>query len=377
MQAEMKLLAMGAPQGGSSNLSGPGGDSGLLPGLPGQAGSEGGGSANVKNKPKLIVSNYSLSPEMPKAGEEFTLNLTFYNTNAYKSVRNIKISLNSAEMSQGAGGTPVAGGAVFSPVGSSNTFYIRSIAPEKTVSKQISLKTTPTVQAQSYNMTVSYEYEDLEGNEFTATENIGIPVVQNAQILLGDLMLDGGKTKDTSIAMGQPLTVDLDFYNIGKDTLSTFMVTVEGEGFTTNDSPRRFVGNFAPGASDHYNTEIIANDPSMKAKIKISYEDSTGQKHEEEIPIEVNVEETGMPEGVDPSKLEYDEKTGTLVDPKTKQHYNAETLQPVDPQNYKTNSSGSWLMGLVLAAIVCVLAAVIYIRRRKKKKDAQEMDLDV
>lgn len=372
MQAEMKLLAMGANIGG-----GAGAGTEKMPGINNPGSDDSGSSPNVKNKPKLIVSNYSLSPDMPKAGEEFTLDLTFFNTNAYKSVRNIKISLNSAEMSQGANGQAVAGGAVFSPVDSSNTFYIRSIAPEKTVSKQISLKTTPTVKAQNYNVTVSYEYEDLEGNEFTASENIGIPVVQSAQILVGDLIVMGSK-QEMSVGIGQPFTVDLDLYNIGKDTLSTFMVTTEGEGFSSTDSARRFIGNFAPGSSDHYSVELTADDPSMNAKIKITYEDSTGQKHEEEVPIKVNVEETGAEGEVDPSKLQYDKKTGTLVDNETGIHYDPKTLQPVDP-SVIDNGGGisTFLVGLVVLAIVVVLGAVIIIRRRKNKRDAEEMNLDV
>lgn len=373
MMGKTIQLAMGQPGAGDALQQ--------LPGLTGNGDQTGGDSTTtgVKNKPKLIVSNYTLSPEMPKAGQEFTLGLTFTNTNAYKSVRNIKIGLTSTEMSQGANGQQVAGGAVFSPVGSSNTFYIRSIAPEKSVQKEITLKTAPTIQAQNYMVSVSFEYEDLEGNEFTATESIGIPVVQTAQVLLGDLMVMGAKaSENVPVALGQPVSLDLDMYNIGKDTLSTFMVSVEGSGFNAGDSPRRFIGNFAPGASDHFTAEITPTEPGMQATIKITYEDSTGEKHEETVPVSVQIEESmaGGELGVDPSKLIYDEKTDTLMDPDTGMHFHTETLEPVDPADLNKGLGPlAWIGLLVVLALVAV-GTTLVLRRRRKKKQEQEMDLD-
>ncbi|MDY3986518.1 MAG: hypothetical protein SOY75_01075, partial [Peptoniphilaceae bacterium] len=209
-----------------------------------------GTGASVANKPKLIISNYKLTPEMPKAGEEFTMNLTFYNTNSVKSVRNIKISLNGSEIGQTAEGKSTSG-SVFSPVNSSNTFYIKKIMPGKTNEKEIKLKTVPNAVAQNYTMNISFEYEDIEGNEFTATEVIGIPVVQTSEVLLGEARV-GGEMGSENLQAGAPIPIDLDFYNTGKDTLTNFMVTIEGQGFRIEESPRYFVGNFAPGSSDHY-----------------------------------------------------------------------------------------------------------------------------
>ena len=296
----------------------------------------------VRYKPKLIISNYKLSPEMAKAGEEFQLDLTFYNTNAEKAVRNIKITLNSQEQTESATGTRTSG-SVFSPVNSSNTFYIPVIYAGDTSSKTIKLKTVPNTTAQNYTMQVQFEYEDFEGNEFTATEQIGIPVVQKKEMLYDEI-------KITDAQLGVPIPIAVNFYNIGKDTLSTFMVTIEGEGFE-NMSSRQFVGNFQPGASDSFNGEIMAlQEGVLKGNVVFTYEDSTGQKHEDKVPFETEVMQHEIEE----------EKPSDI-----------EELYPEE------NNGGfmTYLPYVGLVVLVMLIGFVVY-RKKKRKKSEEELLID-
>ncbi len=326
------------PQFGGSDIGENDMDNEIIPEVP---------QISVKNKPKLIVSNYKLTPEMVKAGEEFKLNLTFYNTNSEKSVRNIKITLNGSSSTIGANGEQ-ASGSVFIPVNSSNTFYIRRIDPEYTVSKEITLKTPSNVQAQNYSMEIRFEYEDADGNEFTANEVIGVPVVQASKILYGDVTVSEG-------FVGQPVNLNMDFYNIGKDTLTTFMVTVEGNDFTTSGSQRYFVGNFAPGSSDNFNTDIIPNKSGeIIGNVIITYEDSTGTAHKEEIPFKAQVEEE-----IDVTEPGINTDEVGLID---------------DNMGYTPlyQRPSLWI-GL---AIVIIIIAYFARRRAKKKKDKEFLDLN-
>lgn len=330
-----------------------------------------GTGASVANKPKLIISNYKLTPEMPKAGEEFTMNLTFYNTNSVKSVRNIKISLNGSEIGQTAEGKS-ASGSVFSPVNSSNTFYIKKIMPGKTNEKEIKLKTVPNAVAQNYTMNISFEYEDIEGNEFTATEVIGIPVVQTSEVLLGEAKV-GGEMGSENLQVGAPVPIDLDFYNTGKDTLTNFMVTIEGQGFRIEESPRYFVGNFAPGSSDHYSASITAEEAGkIQGNIVITYEDSAGESHRKEMPIQATLTDTvaSVPDG-----FEIDPETGNLIN-----HTTGETLDPVTMMPVEAGKSGKLPFSplwLVLVGCVLILGIVLFFRHRHKKTiREQELEID-
>lgn len=306
-----------------------------------------GGETTVKNKPKLIISNYKLMPEMAKAGEEFTMDLTFYNTNSDKSVRNIKISLNGAETNNTAQGQP-AQGSVFAPSKSSNTFFIDYIAPGETASKSISLKTVPNAPAQNYIMNVVFEYEDKDGNEYTATEVIGVPVVQQSQILIGE-----AKVEDTQV--GSSTTLMLDFYNTGKDSLTNFMVTLEGEGFNIESSSRYFVGNFAPGSSDQFSIDIMPIEAGeVSGKVVLTYEDSTGKEHKEEAPFKFQATEM---------------MTEELIDPETGMPLN----DPMEPPS----SGPSLPMIIVGVAIVAgIIIALLVRRHRKKKQQAVDLTID-
>lgn len=305
-------------------------------------GSDGGGETSnpsVKNKPKLIIDNYSLQPKMVEAGKEFTLNMSFYNTNATYSVRNIKISLNNETGGSGTNGQNV-GGSVFIPVGSSNTFYISSIAPGKTASKSIKMSVVPNAQAQNYVITANFEYEDKNGNEFTASEIIGIPVVQQAKVSFGEVLTN------PSMA-GEPATVDMDFFNTGKDTLTNFMISVQGDGFSLDNGGNYFVGNFAPGASDHFSSTIIPTESgTVKGKLVITYEDSTGETHTEEKDFSVEAQQ--MDEGTTVPDEEMDQGSGSM-------------------------GALPFILGGLL--IVAIITTIIVKKKRDKKKKGSDLQL--
>ena len=305
-------------------------------------GSDGGGETSnpsVKNKPKLIIDNYSLQPKMVEAGKEFTLNMSFYNTNATYSVRNIKISLNNETGGSGTNGQNV-GGSVFIPVGSSNTFYISSIAPGKTASKSIKMSVVPNAQAQNYVITANFEYEDKNGNEFTANEIIGIPVVQQAKVSFGEITTNPGMA-------GEPATVDMDFFNTGKDTLTNFMISVQGDGFSLDNGGNYFVGNFAPGASDHFSSTIIPTESgTVKGKLVITYEDSTGETHTEEKDFSLEAQQ--MDEGTTVPDEEMDQGSGSM-------------------------GALPFILGGLL--IIAIITTIIVKKKRDKKKKGSDLQL--
>lgn len=295
---------------------------------------------SIKNKPKLIIDNYSLEPKMVEAGKEFNLNMSFYNTNSTYSVRNIKISLNNETGGSGTNGETV-GGSVFIPVGSSNTFYISKIAPGKTASKSMRMSVVPNAQAQNYVITATFEYEDKDGNEFTANEIIGIPVVQQAKVSFGEIV-------SSTVSAGEPAMIDMDFFNTGKDTLSNFMISVQGEGFTVDGSANYYVGNFVPGSSDHFSVSVVPNEPgNIKGKLLITYEDSTGQSHTEEKDFSLEatevIEETEVPMDVQDSRIMGGTNTLSIIS--------------------------------ILVIIIAIAIAIIVKKRRNRKKKGIDLQL--
>ena len=335
MVPSVPMMAGGGDLGGYSGVNG-GSDQGVS--LSGD---------NVKNKPKLIIDKYSFEPNYPLAGEEFKMNLSFFNTNYDKGVRNIKIFLTSNEVPassdpNGAGAGAAAGSSVFTPVGSSNTFYIDYIDPKGTVNKSVVLTTAPTIESKNYTLIANFEYEDKDGNQYTAQELIGIPIVQESKLTASKVTINGEGF------IGNPVDGEIQFYNTGKDTLFNLMVSVEGD--FKDKSLEEYIGNFKSGDSSSYMFNITPEKSgSQKGKIIFKYEDATGKSRtiEEEFVLDVSDEE--------------------YVDPN----------MPVDPAEDEMNQEKSisplMIGGLVVVAIA-LIAAIL--QRKKRKNQEKEMTID-
>jgi hypothetical protein len=251
-----------------------------------------GEETNVKTVPKIILDQYSSSPSIVKAGQNFQLSMSFLNTSEAKLVKNIKIYLTVNE-------TSTEGANIFTPVNSSNTFFIDSIDPKGKVSKALTMYTIPDAKQKTYTISANFEYEDGEGNEYKATELIGVPVTQTTNVDTSEIAFP------PEAYPGQPVPVSFDFYNTGKTLLRNFMIKLEGDFQSQNGS--YFVGNFDVGASDHYEASIIPGAPGqLTGAIVISFDDPTGQKSEIKKDFTMNVmempvqENPGMGPGMKP-----------------------------------------------------------------------------
>lgn len=310
----------------------------------------------MRNKPKLIISSYDIEPDMVEAGSDFDLSITFYNTNNVNGVYNLKITLDQNLQSQpqdggGENSSLVSDGSVFTPIGSSNTFYSAAVYAWDTTTKNIRINVLPNAKAGSYVMGVTMEYEDYLGNQYTSTESIGIPVVQKAEVTSGEINMD-------EPMLGEPTSVSMNIYNTGKDNLTTFMMKVEGKGFTVDDDTR-FIGNFASGASDNFSFNITPeSEGKINGKIIISYEDSTGKVHTEEKKFTKEVVGSASNEAVDENGNPINPETGELIE--KEQNSSSILTNPI-----------SW--GLVIALIVVI---VIVINKKRKKKKSEDLTID-
>jgi len=95
--------------------------------------------------------------------------------------------------------------------------------------------------------------------------------------------------------VGQPVSVYLDFYNMGKSTLYNLMITVEGD--FDGQGLSYYVGNFEPGRTDYYDATFIPMNPGMqKGSVLFTFEDANGKITEYRKEFELNVMEMSFPE---------------------------------------------------------------------------------
>jgi len=240
-------------------------------------------ASSSKLIPKIIINSYRFDPMVVRAGEQFRLEMSFLNTSSTRTVRNIKVYLTGIDSDE-------EGKIVFTPVGSSNTFFIDSIEPKGVSAKSLVMYTIPDAEPQTYTVTANFEYQDGDGEEYEATELIGIPVIQQSQLSAGEISLP------PEAFVGQPVPVSVEFYNTGKTRLNNVMVRVEGE-FEVQEK-QLYVGNFDSGSYDYFETNIIPTETGqLKGELVFTFDDPSGEPQEYVREFSVNTVE---PPPVDP-----------------------------------------------------------------------------
>jgi hypothetical protein len=295
--------------------------------------------------PRVIINKYTLSKARVYGGDRVTLTLYIENTNK-RQVENLKISmgvLKVEENSAGGSTTTSSGGTVFSPVDSSNSFYIDRIAGQSVVVKAIELYVDPNAQAKTYIVPIDIVYEDNTGKDLTLQELVNIPVTQEARlhVVSTSIPADG--------SMGQPIPVMAEYVNTGKVALDNFMVAVEdSQGKFELADAIYYVGKVDIGASDSYSGMIVAKEEGVLTGVLVfSYTDNNNQPVRQEYPFEINVQpaqpvDAGMAEGM-PGNGGMDMAAGNPVLGFLRNHW------------------------LPLAMAVVALGELIYILRAKKK----------
>ncbi len=228
------------------------------------------GEKAKKNVPKIIVSSYSCTPKVVTAGDEFDLFMTFTNTHKDKVVRNIKVSLTVTDKDD------KKGASIFSPVNASNTLYVDQIPIGSSASRKIRYYAIADAQPQNYSIDVNFEYEDLEGNELTAQEIIGINVAQPPKLELTELEMP------PMASVGEPLFLSMQMYNTGKVNLNNLKVQIEGNfDLEPGMSKTNWYGELESQMNEEYGVTIFATEVGkLDGKVKITYDSPSGESFE-------------------------------------------------------------------------------------------------
>lgn len=293
-----------------------------------------------KGRPKLIVDNYTFDGSNVLAGDEFPLTLFIKNTSDIQSVKNIKVSIESAE-------------GVFMPVNTSSSFFIDEIKSNEILEEMIMLKTTPDASVKSYNMLVKMEYEDADGNAydsggnlFTETDNLSIAVLQPIRLEMSDITLP------MEFYIGQSANLEIEFYNMGRSTMNNMMIKAEGDFDLQNAS--YFKGDFQSGSSDYFSTTIIPTKEGItKGKIVFSFEDAIGNISEIEKEFEINA----FP------KQEFN----------SDEFSNGAMNNEFEHEDIEKKSKAPYI---IIAVIIAIIGLVMFLKNRKKRKLAKLMEFD-
>ena len=289
-------------------------------------------------EPKVIIQRYSVDPGKVLAGNYVTLYLYIENTNSLP-VNNVSIQLDVPTETTSNNGT-VSSGTVFSPVDSSNTFYIDRIEGKTTALKTIDMYVDPNATAKTYTVPVAIKYEATDGTKFESSDNVNIPVTQESKVEVISSNIP------TAGNVGEPMNISMEFVNVGKVNLTNFKVRMEGD-VPGKEENVFYLGTFNAGESNEYTATIIPEvEGTLSGTIQMSYIDADNQNVSMQIPFSSEIGPA-----IDYSSMEepMPMPEPTLLD-KLKQH---------------------WLP--ILLSIVILIQLVVFIRMKRKAKADEEL----
>ncbi len=298
-----------------------------------------------KGKPRVTIDGYDYGGDAVLAGKQFPLTVKFKNTSSSMGIKNVKAVYQSDDNT-------------FIPVDASNAIFIEAIDAGATVEKTVVVKTKNDAAPKTYTLDFVINYEDQNGNAYDAKDNpyeekerISINLKQENRLEISPFMVPDG------VMVGEPINLDINFFNMGKSTMYNMLVTMEGN-FEARDATS-YVGNFEPGKSEYYSATIIPTEPGeASGKIIFSYEDSNGEKESVEKEIAFTVMEGGMiDDGMFPDEMKPDFEGGMPED----------GFMPGEAGG--SIAKWQWIVGAVVLLIVIVVIVVLIKRRNKKRKE--------
>ncbi len=298
-----------------------------------------------RGRPKVLVKDYSFDGESVLAGEEFDLNLTFFNTSSSDIIKNMKVSVSSDD-------------GVFSLVDSASSFFVDKIDRKSTVDTVLKLKTKKDAAVKTYNLKLVMEYEDGQGNAYDSQEQpykeeefLGIHVSQPNRLEIGDIQMM------PDVYVGMPANVEVEFYNMGRSDMYNMFVKLKGD-FDVQEG-KYFVGNFTSGSNEYYSGSFMPTKAGDgKGKLLFEFEDALGN------PVSVEKEFNFM--AMDSSEMGMGENGEFEKYPDG--NFEGEMGDEFGGNSKLAFLKNKFVIGGII--VVVIIGGILFIRHRKKKKKA-------
>lgn len=170
--------------------------------------------------PNIIIGRYDIGADQIAAGDVFTLDLDFYNTNATTAVENMVMTVNAS------GDLSIYGG--------SSSFYYASLPAAGAASESVQLRALPTAATGTSSVSISFKYDYLVGDtrtSMTSEQTIYVPLYQPDKLTLS-------VSKPTyDIYVGNEVYITLSYMNKGRADASNVKVEIVSASGSSDEGP--------------------------------------------------------------------------------------------------------------------------------------------
>ena len=226
----------------------------------GYSGGGGGGGSRPKPQAKLFVTDITTNPDPVKAGQEFDLYLTIWNTSVSQYVQNLKVTVTAQDD-------------VFLPISGSNTTYIPRIDADDTFDLHMRVRARVDAPDAPVRVDVVMEFEDQAVSSQSENQQLMLSILPVFRVQVEDpIPGDMG----TSYVF-QTHMVKLQVMNLGKITMFNTIVTVRSDNPDLMAAPPFFIGNMEGGSNKIAEIDLFPMaEGSFEVTFVVTYENADG-----------------------------------------------------------------------------------------------------
>ncbi len=211
--------------------------------------------------PRVLVTSSVVTPEMPKAGEEFTVKLTLENASISTAVYSVLVTAVDEN------------GLIVAASGASNQAYIRGIATEGSATTDIRLQTQEQLEVDKLPLTIAVVFNDENGNTYESSSQVSIQVDPSGYGIDSEVQVSDSCTLAAPASVTAVVSNHLRF--------SVKDVTLVVEGNVTEDSKSFSIGEMDADSKGFSEGYLYFTEPGTQTvNVTLSYRDLQGNYYQ-------------------------------------------------------------------------------------------------
>ena len=241
--------------------------------------------------PVVLVTGYSISPSPVEAGGSFDATVTLQNTSAIKSVQNMVVAVESADLN-------------FTLRNDSDTVYLGKLGKGETTELKFSYDVGQNTPEGQYTFNLSLSYDDPDAVSLTSSGRFSVSVEQPLEVEMTMPKVAA------SVHAGDTIPLSFQVLNLGRSKV--YNVRCDVDGFGLLPTAAAFVGDMEPGTEGEASLNLFIGTKDMSegytgtelygpttGTATLSYENAAGERFTQEFTFDTTIEKpvTAAPQG--------------------------------------------------------------------------------
>jgi hypothetical protein len=232
--------------------------------------------------PKIMVQSYTFTKlenqdeasDNIQPGDAVTAEIIFLNTSKEDKLRNMTVTVGTVDHIQ--------------LLSATDSIYIDTVGKNETFTVSYELQIDATAGQGQYNIPLSLDYADGDGNTYTSSASIRLSLTQSVNVQFDELSIQ------SEIEVGKTVEVQTKAINLGKGTAYNVRAEIEADGL--NPAGTMFIGDIEAGTAVDGTLNVNAigkTQDSMygetEGTITFYYEDESGKEYSETKDFSTNI----------------------------------------------------------------------------------------